>query len=178
MAVWIPKYNSELVEPLITNLLTYIKAHIADALLWANGGTDPLAAPAATSIYNSTIGMGQAAFPDLMVWKVTTPTLDEAADESELTELHHVTFRFGVVGSDVTELTVRRWRYMKAYDSVCRSIPNASLYAGMVGTKHGAIEVISHDYGSFAKYKDDDYLLEGMFTVAIAMKESRNNSYV
>ena len=175
---WIPKYNTQFVEPIITNLLVYIKAHIPDALLWANGGSAQLPAPAATAIFNSTIGLEQETFPDLMVWKVTSPQLDEAGDASEVRELHHIMFCFELTGSDVTELTTRQWRYMKAYDSVCRAIPNASLYAGMPGTGHGAVEVINHDYGMPRKFKSGDYLRVGMFTVALAMSESRNNSFV
>ena len=177
---WIPKYNTQFVEPLVNNLLPYLKANSAAALIWACGsvvleGYTPFPDEA---VYNSTVALGQKTFPDLFVWKVTSQTLDEAADESDVRELHNIVLCFELVGEDITELTVRQWRYMNALDSMCRSVPTATLYAGMIGTRHGAIEVVNHDYGMPRKFEKELWLRAGMLTVAIAMRETRNNAYV
>lgn len=177
MDPWIPKYNTQFVEPLVNNLLVYLKANSTAALVWANGGVDPLEPFDEKAIYNSTIALGQKTFPDLFVWKIVSPMLDEAADESSVKELHQITLCFELTGEDVTELTIRQMRYMNAVDSMCRSIPNSALYAGMIGTRHGAIEVINHDYGMPRKFEKDLWLRAGLLTVAIAMQETRNNAY-
>lgn len=185
MPTWVPKYNTLFVEPLAKNLLTYMKTHSADAIAWAYlaaTGLSPLPAAyvpfPAEGVYNSTIALGQKTFPDLFIWKITSPTLDEAGDESDVKELHNIVFCFELVGEDVTELTERQWRYMNACDSMCRAIPNSALYAGMTGTRHGAIEVVNHDYGMPRKFEKELWLRAGMLTVAIAMQETRNNAFV
>lgn len=173
---WIPPYNTQFVEPLVNNLLTYLKANAKDALEWANGGAgDEYQGFDAKAVYNSTIALGQKTFPDLFVWKVSSPMLDDSGHE--ISQLHHIVFCFELVGADPTELTIRQWRYMRALDSMARAIPNEVLYAGMAGAKHGAIEVINHDYGMPRKFEKELWLRAGMLTVAIAMQEGRNNSY-
>lgn len=46
MPTWVPKYHTSFVEPIVNNLLAYIRSNFVDALTWAYGGS--IAAVAAT----------------------------------------------------------------------------------------------------------------------------------
>lgn len=168
---WQPKYKTSFIEPIVNNMLDYIRANAPDALLWANWpGITPL--PTFVAVYNSRVGFEQESFPDLMVDRITS-ILVEKDDESGVEELHKITLIFELTGSNPTELTARQWRYMKALDSMLRTMPHLILMSGMLGAQHCGTDVVSHDYGVL-RGGGDNYFRQGALVFAISMEEDRN----
>lgn len=163
---WIAPFSTSFVEPIIDNLLTYIRSNALDALTWANGG---VALPDFAAIYDSRVGLSQDDFPNLMVDRVFS-TLAEDDHESSVEQLHKITLIFELVGTDATELTARQKRYMKALDSMCRKIPQAVLMTGVEGTQHCGKDVINHDYGVDHPFNDGHHRL-GTLTFVVEMTE-------
>lgn len=172
---WAPRYATSFGELLIKNLLEYIRTNDADALTWANGGAGlvPFAA-----IYNSTIGLEQESFPHLGVVS-SRVQLSEDVDESGVDELHQIALMVEVEDANATTATINFFRYMRAVDSMCRTIPQSTLMAGITGTQHGRVEVTNHDYG-ILKVKATSgasglprYLRSGLITVEILINERR-----
>lgn len=142
---WQPKFQAHFIEPIAANLLAEVSAErFAESSAWANGGT---ALTYFRAVYNSAFGRRLEGLPVLML--VDAQTEDNIADdESFIGQRHTLTFELYVAASTAEQAQTLIYRYVRAVDSIWRSMTREALGAGLEEDGFAGLQIqsIKHRY--------------------------------
>jgi len=161
MPVWTPKTKTVDAGKLEANIIAFIRANQADALLWANGGTS--AVKPFNFLVDNLANQGLPGLPVLMITGKEKQT--NRASDLDVSGFS-IQFEGIVLGKNADALVVLTEKYAAALESMLINIPDTTLLAG---TTEQIIENepdTSISYGEIGMNEQESALLQ-VFTLRV-----------
>lgn len=161
MATWTAKTKTVNASKLEANIIAFIRANQADALLWANGGTGTI--KPFNFLVDNLANQGLPGLPVLMVTGKEKST-DRASDLDQ--SKFGIQFEGIVLGKNAESLAALTEKYAAALESMLINIPDLTLLSGTTGQMIENEPNTTISYGEIGMNEQESALLQ-VFTLRV-----------